>query len=72
MAFQSLFNYDWKTAAETQKTEFHIDFRFIWHPTWPQERESNGMKWFWGSLIQCALGSRVLPNLECTRAAGTF
>ena len=53
--FQSFFNYEWKTVAETQKTEFHIDFRFIWHPTWPQERESNGMKWFRGYLIQCAV-----------------
>ena len=46
--FQSLFNYDWKTAAETTQTEFLIDFCFIWHPTWPQESKSNGRKWFAG------------------------
>ena len=53
--FWRLFNSDWKVAAETKKNEFLDDFRFIWHPTWPQECDSNGLKWFEGYLIQCAL-----------------
>ena len=59
--FRSLFNYDWKTAAETIKNEFLIDFCFIWHPTWPQERESNVMKWFGGYLIQCGCPNIKVP-----------
>ena len=60
----SLFNYDWKTAAETRKNEFLEDFRFIWYPTCPQERESNGMKWFGGHLIQCVWVKNSNPSLH--------
>ena len=42
--FQSSFNYDWKTVAETKKNKFLNDFRFIWHPTWPQDHNTNEMK----------------------------
>ena len=40
MVFWSLFNHDWKTAAQTLKFKFPVVFCFIWHPAWPQGRES--------------------------------
>ena len=32
MVFRSLFNYNWKTAAQTQKFKFPVIFYFIWQP----------------------------------------
>ena len=38
--FRSLFNFGWKTAVQTWIFEFLEDFRFFWHPPWPQGRKS--------------------------------
>ena len=57
-----LFNSDGKVVAETKKNEFLDDFHFIWHPTWPQECNPNGLKWFEGYLIQCASSSLILQG----------
>ena len=44
--FWRLFNSRWKTAAETQKFKFLEVFCFIWHPAWPQVRESSWDKFY--------------------------
>ena len=36
MIFRSLFNCDWKTAAQTQKFKFPVVFCLILHPAWRQ------------------------------------
>ena len=40
--FQSLFNFGWILADQTKKFKFLEGFCFLWHPAWPQGRESKG------------------------------
>ena len=39
---QSLFNFGWKTAAQTHKMDLSGSYCFFWHPRHPQRRNNSG------------------------------
>ena len=40
--FQSLFNFGWKTAAQTNKMNLNGSYGFLWHPSHPLRRNNSG------------------------------
>ena len=74
MVFQSLFNFGWKVADQTNKFEFLDVFCFFWYPCWLQKWRNSwdivvfilfiDIFWLWRHLAIFFIIFKIKPNVS--------